>query len=199
MFLRDFASVVSAVRTLGLERSAAAQSLRRDDSQLGPSTEAGAPRSTRRLSKRYISLQTTTSLQQLESYQSAIISSWDRGPGTHRVRKIPARKILLLIFGICCASTAAFAENALGFYFGAEVGESEVRRDGYYGPYFDEHHFAWKAIAGFGRYRRWASNWSTSTLAIRAQVPTTTFARPIPTRRLVRSSALAICPYLFRS
>jgi hypothetical protein len=64
------------------------------------------------------------------------------------VREIPARKILLLIFSACCASTTAFAENALGFYFGAGVGESEVRRDGYYGPYFDEHHFAWKAIAG---------------------------------------------------
>jgi hypothetical protein len=98
--------------------------------------------------QRYRSLQTTTNLQQVEFDQSAIISSWDSSQGSHRVRKIPACEILLLIFGTCCASATGFAENALGFYFGAGVGESEGKRDRYHESFFDEHHFTWKAIAG---------------------------------------------------
>jgi opacity protein-like surface antigen len=61
--------------------------------------------------------------------------------------KIP----LLLAIGACCASTAAFAENPAGFYIGAGVGVSTIRSDdpayGYPG-YYDDHHTAWKAIAG---------------------------------------------------
>jgi hypothetical protein len=53
----------------------------------------------------------------------------------------------------CLVSGAALAENPLGFYVGAGVGESTVRSDdlgdgyGYYGGYGD-HHFAWKALVG---------------------------------------------------
>lgn len=61
-----------------------------------------------------------------------------------------------LALGVGCASTA-FAdnppENPLGFYFGAGVGESNVRsnNDPYdygYPGYYDEHHAAWKVMAG---------------------------------------------------
>jgi opacity protein-like surface antigen len=53
--------------------------------------------------------------------------------------------------GAGTASTAAFAENPLGFYVGAAVGESTVRSDdypyGYYGG-FDGHHGAFKLTTG---------------------------------------------------
>lgn len=58
----------------------------------------------------------------------------------------------------CFASSSAFADNPLGLYVGAGVGESTVRSDnsygyndsfGYGGYYYNQdHHFAWKAIAG---------------------------------------------------
>ena len=56
--------------------------------------------------------------------------------------------ILVLIVTTCLASATALAVDPLGLYVGAGVGESEIRRDGYYGPNFNEHHVAWKAIAG---------------------------------------------------
>ena len=64
---------------------------------------------------------------------------------------------LALAAGTCAVAAPAFAENPLGFYLGAGVGESTVRSDnvfggygyGYDGFYHDPtHHFAWKAIAG---------------------------------------------------
>ena len=64
--------------------------------------------------------------------------------------------VLGLAAGACVASAPARAENLLGFYVGAGVGESTVRSDdnfsggfGYDGFYNDpRHHFAWKAVAG---------------------------------------------------
>lgn len=55
------------------------------------------------------------------------------------------RRILLLTAGIGCLSSSAFADDPLGFYLGAGIGESEVRRESYF---FDEHHFAWEAFTG---------------------------------------------------
>ncbi|MGO9995261.1 MAG: outer membrane beta-barrel protein [Steroidobacteraceae bacterium] len=65
---------------------------------------------------------------------------------------------LTIAAGTCFVSGSAFAENPLGFYLGASVGESTVRSDnnygyndyyGYGGYYYNQdHHFAWKAIAG---------------------------------------------------
>jgi hypothetical protein len=67
--------------------------------------------------------------------------------------------VLGLAAGACAVSAPASAENLLGFYVGAGVGESTVRSDnnfspggfgyGYDGFYHDPtHHFAWKAMAG---------------------------------------------------
>jgi opacity protein-like surface antigen len=62
-----------------------------------------------------------------------------------------------LAAGACAASAPASAENLLGFYVGAGLGESTVRSDSNFsggfgccdGFYSDpRHHFAWKAIAG---------------------------------------------------
>jgi len=58
--------------------------------------------------------------------------------------------------GAALTSASAFADNPLGFYLGAGLGESTVRSDNYgygYGAYNDyygygDHHFAWKAVAG---------------------------------------------------
>ena len=58
--------------------------------------------------------------------------------------------------GACLASASALADNPMGFYLGAGLGESTVRSDNYgygYGAYNDyhgygDHHFAWKAVAG---------------------------------------------------
>lgn len=55
---------------------------------------------------------------------------------------------VVLMVTACLASAMAIAADPLGFYVGTGAGQSEVRNDGYYGPHFDEHHFAWKAIAG---------------------------------------------------
>jgi hypothetical protein len=52
------------------------------------------------------------------------------------------------------ASTAALADNPLGFYIGAGVGESQIdNNNNYYNPYgygggFRDHDAAWKVIAG---------------------------------------------------
>jgi hypothetical protein len=51
----------------------------------------------------------------------------------------------------CCAGNAAFADNPVGFYLGAGVGDSNLRNDGYgYDNYYGYHDnsTAWKAIAG---------------------------------------------------
>lgn len=53
--------------------------------------------------------------------------------------------------GACCVSSLAFAENPLGAYIGAGGGESDVRADTRIfsnDDRFDQHHSAWKAIAG---------------------------------------------------
>jgi opacity protein-like surface antigen len=53
--------------------------------------------------------------------------------------------------GAWCVSSLAVAENPLGAYIGAGVGESDVRADTRIfsnDGHFDEHHGAWKAVAG---------------------------------------------------
>lgn len=57
----------------------------------------------------------------------------------------------VLAIGACAASTAALADNPVGFYLGAGVGYSTVRSDdSSYGlpGYFNDHQTAWKVIAG---------------------------------------------------
>ena len=52
----------------------------------------------------------------------------------------------------CGASTAALAEDPLGFYVGGGVGESTIRSDdpGYGLPgYFNDHQTAWQGVFGF--------------------------------------------------
>jgi hypothetical protein len=52
----------------------------------------------------------------------------------------------------CAASTAASADNLLGFYVGAGAGESTVRSDTGFDPYYPSdshpHHTAWKLLTG---------------------------------------------------
>ncbi len=58
----------------------------------------------------------------------------------------------LVAVGACGASTAALADNPLGFYVGAGVGYSTIRSDDpAYGlpGYFNDHQTAWKGIVGF--------------------------------------------------
>jgi len=54
--------------------------------------------------------------------------------------------------GMCAVSAGASAENLLGFYAGAGVGESTVRSDYGFDPYYPDdshpHHTAWKVLAG---------------------------------------------------
>jgi opacity protein-like surface antigen len=72
------------------------------------------------------------------------------------MKRLSAGICASIVIGVGGASTA-FAdnppENPLGFYIGAGVGESNVRSDN--GPqnfgfpgYYDEHHAAWKVMAG---------------------------------------------------
>jgi opacity protein-like surface antigen len=62
--------------------------------------------------------------------------------------------IFLLAFGATCASTRVLADDLLGLYVGAAVGESHVRTakeilgDTDYDYEFDEQHSAWKVTAG---------------------------------------------------
>jgi len=62
--------------------------------------------------------------------------------------------ILLLAFGATCASTRVLADDLLGFYVGAAIGESHVRTakeilgDTGYDYEFDGQHSAWKVTAG---------------------------------------------------
>jgi opacity protein-like surface antigen len=67
------------------------------------------------------------------------------------MKNVSIHKILLLALGTCGASSAAFADNPLGFYAGAAIGESDVRSDdNNFGNIhrFDESHGAWKLITG---------------------------------------------------
>jgi hypothetical protein len=57
----------------------------------------------------------------------------------------------LLIIAACGVSSAAFAENPLGFYVGGGVGESQIRSDdSYYGypGYYNDNQFAWQGVIG---------------------------------------------------
>jgi OmpA-like transmembrane domain len=57
----------------------------------------------------------------------------------------------LLALCTACASTTVAAANPLGFYVGAGIGESEIRRDGSFldADYrYDEYHAGWKVILG---------------------------------------------------
>jgi len=57
----------------------------------------------------------------------------------------------IFLVGASAASTTALADNPLGFYLGAGAGYSTIRSDDpAYGlpGYFNDHHTAWKAIAG---------------------------------------------------
>jgi opacity protein-like surface antigen len=62
--------------------------------------------------------------------------------------------LLLLAFGAICTSTRVLADDLLGFYVGAAVGESHVRTakeivgDTGYDYQFDRQHSAWKVTAG---------------------------------------------------
>jgi hypothetical protein len=62
--------------------------------------------------------------------------------------------ILLLAFGTTCVSTWVLADDLLGFYVGAAIGESHVRTakeilgDTDYDYEFDQQHSAWKVTAG---------------------------------------------------
>jgi hypothetical protein len=66
----------------------------------------------------------------------------------------PAAKIVLAsaVVGSIGASGSAFADNPLGFYVGAGIGESTIRSDRGFDPYYPTdsypHHTAWKALAG---------------------------------------------------
>jgi opacity protein-like surface antigen len=61
----------------------------------------------------------------------------------------PTSARLILMTTTCLVSATAMAEDPIGLYVGAGVGDSDIKRDGYYAPHFNEEHFAWKAIAGF--------------------------------------------------
>jgi opacity protein-like surface antigen len=57
----------------------------------------------------------------------------------------------ILAIAACGASGAAFADNPLGFYVGAGVGDSQIRSDdSYYGypGYYNDNQFAWQGIIG---------------------------------------------------
>ena len=57
----------------------------------------------------------------------------------------------MLAIAACGISTAALADNPVGFYVGAGVGESQIRSNdpnyGYPG-YYNDYQFAWKVLAG---------------------------------------------------
>ncbi|HXA37315.1 MAG TPA: outer membrane beta-barrel protein [Steroidobacteraceae bacterium] len=67
------------------------------------------------------------------------------------MKRISGTLLAILSVGACAASTAALAENPVGFYLGAGVGYSTIRSDdSAYGlpGYYNDHQTAWKAIAG---------------------------------------------------
>jgi opacity protein-like surface antigen len=56
-----------------------------------------------------------------------------------------------LAIAACGMSTAALADNPLGFYLGVGAGQSQIRSDdpGYgYPAYFNDYEFAWKGFVG---------------------------------------------------
>jgi hypothetical protein len=67
------------------------------------------------------------------------------------MQRISGTLLAFLTVGACGASTAALADDPLGFYLGAGVGYSTIRSDDpAYGlpGYYNDHQTAWKAIAG---------------------------------------------------
>ena len=67
------------------------------------------------------------------------------------MKRISASLLTILAVGACATSTAALAENPVGFYLGAGAGYSTIRSDDpAYGlpGYFNDHQTAWKVIAG---------------------------------------------------
>lgn len=67
------------------------------------------------------------------------------------MKRISVTLLAILAVGACAASTAALAEDPVGFYLGAGAGYSTVRSDDpAYGlpGYFNDHQMAWKVIAG---------------------------------------------------
>jgi len=66
------------------------------------------------------------------------------------MKRISGALLAALAMSVCGASSA-LADNPVGFYMGAGVGQSTIRSDdpdyGYPG-YFNDHHTAWKLIAG---------------------------------------------------
>src|ERR1700730_11356984 len=67
------------------------------------------------------------------------------------MKRISGTTLAILTVGACAASTAALADNPVGFYLGAGVGYSTVRSDDpAYGlpGYFNDHQTAWKVIGG---------------------------------------------------
>jgi len=58
---------------------------------------------------------------------------------------------VFLAIAACAASTAALADNPVGFYVGAGVGQSQIRsNDSAYGlpGYYNDYQFAWQAFVG---------------------------------------------------
>jgi Outer membrane protein beta-barrel domain len=67
------------------------------------------------------------------------------------MKRISCGLPVLAALGVLGAAPAAFADNLLGLYVGAGVGQSSVRSDDYdfgYREHFSDHHFAWKGIIG---------------------------------------------------
>jgi hypothetical protein len=67
------------------------------------------------------------------------------------MKRISGNLLAIFTVAACAASTAALADNPVGFYLGAGAGYSTVRSDdSAYGlpGYFNDHQTAWKAIAG---------------------------------------------------
>jgi len=67
------------------------------------------------------------------------------------MQRISGTLLATLTLGACAASTAALADNPVGFYLGAGAGYSTIRSDDpAYGlpGYYNDHQTAWKAIAG---------------------------------------------------
>src|ERR1035438_3490877 len=67
------------------------------------------------------------------------------------MQRISAGLSAIMAAGACATSTAALADNPVGFYLGAGAGYSTIRSDdpGYGLPgYYNDHQTAWKVIAG---------------------------------------------------
>jgi opacity protein-like surface antigen len=67
------------------------------------------------------------------------------------MKRISGTLLAAVTVGACALSTAALADNPVGFYLGAGAGYSTIRSDdpGYGLPaYFNDHETAWKLIAG---------------------------------------------------